>query len=192
MTKNQKILISGIGLLIIARYFLGQSDAEKNAVEYVDDMGAAIMEYVKTFSENAMRFVTDAEGFSATPYRDAGGWSIGYGHYMGTTPSLQYVDEMGALRLLESDMTSAQNAVNSRVHVQLTQNQFDALTSLAYNIGAGNFGGSTLVQLLNAGDYAGAADQFGVWNKARIDGTLVVVPALVARRASERDLFLSA
>ncbi|KQD16250.1 lysozyme [Acinetobacter baumannii] len=68
----------------------------------------------------------------------------------------------------------------------LTQNQFDALVSLAYNIGSGAFKGSTLLKLLNKGDYKGAADQFLVWNKA--GGK--VMKGLVRRREAERALFL--
>ena len=69
--------------------------------------------------------------------------------------------------------------------VPLTQNQFDALVSLTYNIGSGAFNNSTLLKL-NKGDYQGAADQFLVWNKA--DGK--VMKGLVRRREAERALFL--
>ncbi len=53
------------------------------------------------------------------------------------------------------------------VAVPLTQNQFDALVSLIYNIGEGNFASSTLLKMLNAGNYRGAADQFLVWDKSK-------------------------
>jgi lysozyme len=80
--------------------------------------------------------------------------------------------------------------VNRAVKVKLTQNQFDALVSLVYNIGPPNFNGSTLLRKLNAGDYAGAADQFLVWNKGRVGRKLVVISGLVNRRNAERQLFL--
>ena len=69
----------------------------------------------------------------------------------------------------------------------MNQNQFDALVSLAYNIGTGAFNKSTLVKKLNAGDIRGAADQFDVWINAggkRMQG-------LVNRRAREKALYLA-
>ena len=77
--------------------------------------------------------------------------------------------------------------VNSSVKVPINQNQFDALVSLAFNIGGPNFAGSTLVKKLNSGDPRGAADQFPRWKFA--DGK--EMRGLVRRRAAERELFLS-
>ncbi|MNH36694.1 Lysozyme RrrD [compost metagenome] len=68
----------------------------------------------------------------------------------------------------------------------LNQNQWDALVSFTYNLGAANLESSTLRRLLNAGNYASAAEQFPRWNKA--GGK--VLAGLVRRRAAERDLFL--
>ena len=79
--------------------------------------------------------------------------------------------------------------VNRLVKVELTQNQFDALVSLVYNIGVAGFAGSTLLRKLNAGNYIGAADQFLVWHKSRKNGVLVVNEVLVNRRIQERALF---
>jgi lysozyme len=72
----------------------------------------------------------------------------------------------------------------------LTQSQFDALVSLTFNIGGGEFAKSTLLGNLNSGDLAGAAEQFPVWNKVRVDGVLQVSEGLVIRRAEERCTFL--
>ncbi len=72
------------------------------------------------------------------------------------------------------------------VKVPLTANQLGALTSFAYNLGSGALASSTLLKLLNAGDYAGAAAQFARWNKAR-GKTLA---GLTKRRAAEAALFL--
>ena len=71
--------------------------------------------------------------------------------------------------------------------VKLNQNQFDALVSFTYNLGAGALGSSTLLGKLNRGDFEGAADEFPKWNKA--GGK--VLNGLVKRRAAERSLFLS-
>ena len=91
-----------------------------------------------------------------------------------------------ALEYLQHDLKSFEKTVNDSVKVDLTQNQFDALVSLTYNIGSTAFKNSTLLKKLNAKDYAGAADQFLVWNK----GGGKVLKGLVRRRDAERALFL--
>jgi len=84
------------------------------------------------------------------------------------------------------DLKRFEASVNNLVKVPLSQNQFDALVSLVYNIGSGNFASSTLLKKLNAKDYAGAAEQFPRWNK----GGRKVMKGLVRRRDAERALFL--
>ncbi len=74
------------------------------------------------------------------------------------------------------------------VTVDLDQDQFDALVSFTFNLGAGNLQSSTLLKLLNQGEYTQAADQFLRWNKA--GGR--VLPGLTRRREAERALFLQA
>lgn len=83
------------------------------------------------------------------------------------------------------DLTKFEKTVNNSVTVPLTQNQFDAMVSLTYNIGSDAFHNSNLRKLLNKGDYQGAANQFLVWNKA--GGK--VMKGLVRRREAERPLF---
>lgn len=61
------------------------------------------------------------------------------------------------------DTQAAVNAVNQKVSVPLSQNQFDALVDFTYNEGVGNFSGSTLLRKLNQGDYAGAEAEFQKW-----------------------------
>ena len=88
---------------------------------------------------------------------------------------------------MRHDLIEFEYTVNSSVKAPLNQNQFDALVSLAYNIGSSAFKSSTLVKKLNASDYQGAADQFNVWVNAggkRMQG-------LVNRRDREKLLFLS-
>ena len=65
------------------------------------------------------------------------------------------------------------------------QNQFDAMVSLAYNIGIANFGSSTLLKLHNAGDYVGAQKQFARWNKQKGK----VLNGLTRRREAEAKLY---
>ena len=113
-------------------------------------------------------------------------WTIGYGH-TGNVSSNQVITSEQAESILRTDLRKFEQAVSDAVTVALSQNQFDALVSLAFNIGAGAFAKSTLLRLLNAGDYAGAANQFERWNQA--GGR--VLDGLSKRRAAERALFLS-
>jgi lysozyme len=87
-------------------------------------------------------------------------------------------------------MADVQNAVahvNNLVHIQLTQNEFDALVDFAFNCGCGAFASSTMLRLLNAGNITGAAYEFQRWDKA--DGT--VVAGLLRRRIAESTEFQS-
>ncbi len=93
-----------------------------------------------------------------------------------------------ATSLLQSDLMNAGRDVSSVVTVAINDNQFGALTSFTFNLGIGNLKASTLLRKLNAGDYAGAADQFLVWNKAGGQ----VMAGLTKRREAERALFLTA
>jgi lysozyme len=137
--------------------------------------------------DSTYRLIANFEGFSATPYRDAGGWSIGYGHYMGASPTQDSITQEDAWTLLMQDAAKAANAVGAAVQVPLTQNQFDSLVSLAYNIGNNAFLASTLLYKLNNGDYQGASAEFDRWHYSQGQTS----PALVARRDQEKQLFLT-
>lgn len=71
-----------------------------------------------------------------------------------------------------------------------TQNQFDAMVSLCYNIGPANFATSSVAKLHNAGNHSAAADAFLKWNKGRVRGKLTVLEGLNRRRHAERKLYL--
>lgn len=86
---------------------------------------------------------------------------------------------------LQQDSSVAQNAVRRCVTVPITQDQFDALVSLAFNIGGQAFCSSTLVRKLNAGECTAAAAQFDRWIRSRGQ----ILPGLIKRRAAERALF---
>jgi hypothetical protein len=90
-----------------------------------------------------------------------------------------------AEKLLRKDVARFEDAVNSLVKVSLNQGQFDALVSFAFNLGSGALAESTLLRLLNAGDYEGAAAQFDRWVKAGA----VTLEGLVRRRNAEEALF---
>lgn len=132
--------------------------------------------------------IKEAEGLRLEAYKDGGGvWTIGYGHTGKEVKKGLQIDLTAAEAYLTLDLQTAEDAVNKSVKVNLTQNQFDALVSLAYNIGATAFKSSTLVKLLNKGKYDEAAEEFPRWNKD--NGK--VVDGLTNRRVKERALFLS-
>jgi len=89
------------------------------------------------------------------------------------------------LDLLSQDVNPAAAAVTTRVTVTLSQNQFDALVSFTFNVGIGAFSGSTLLKVLNQGQYNQVPDQLLRWNKA--GGK--VVPGLTNRRQNEIKLW---
>lgn len=145
-----------------------------------------------TISENGLSMIASFESFEPKAYYcPAGVLTIGYGH-TGTNAkgeSLQEGDTVTreqAKRLLYEDVLWAEDAVNEQ-HLDLSQNQFDALVSFVFNVGATAFNHSTLLKKLKAGDYDEAADEFLRWNKA--GGK--VLRGLTARREAERELFLS-
>jgi lysozyme len=129
------------------------------------------------------------EGMMNAAYVDpVGVVTVCAGHTRTAKLGQKLSDERCAQLLLE-DSEYAQAAVRRLVTTKITQAQFDALTSLVFNIGEGNFASSTLLRKLNAGDCWGAGAQFPRWNKGRVKGKLVVLPGLTTRRADERKTF---
>lgn len=133
------------------------------------------------------KFIEMFEGFAPSAYQDQRGiWTIGYGHTSGVKQG--HAVTMGeADQFMADDLKTAEDAINRLVKTGLTQNQFDALVSLVFNIGEGNFANSTVLRDLNALQYAGAAIAITFWN--RTNGT--VNPGLVRRREAEKALFLT-
>lgn len=112
-------------------------------------------------------------------------WTIGWGHtgpevVEGLTWTQDEADE-AFLR----DIIWVEECVNKAVTAQLLQNEFDALCSLCFNIGCGAFGKSTLVKLLNNGDFDSAAKEFKRWDKQKGQ----VLAGLTKRRETEAALF---
>lgn len=136
--------------------------------------------------------IKEHEGLRLVAYLDSVGvWTIGYGDTGSDVVKGLVITKEQAEERLRKRLVEFEGYVNRLVEVKLTQNQFDALVSLVYNIGSTNFNSSTLLRKLNAGDYAGAADQFLVWNKGRVKGVLQVIDGLTNRRQAERKLFVS-
>lgn len=148
-------------------------------------------EMKKTINKIGLKLIAQFEGCYLQAYLcPANVWTIGIGTTIypngvkvkkGDKCTLEQAHEY-----LAHDMIEFEKTVNDSVKVPLSQNQFDALVSLTYNIGSTAFKNSTLLKKLNAKDFTGAADQFLRWNK----GGGKVLKGLVRRREAERALFL--
>lgn len=158
-------------------------DAVKNMLGIPESMSV---------SNKGVDLICEFEGKRLAAYDDGVGvWTIGFGTIKypngvrvkkGDTCTLEQAKEY-----MRHDLIEFEHTVNRSVKVPLNQNQFDALVSLAYNIGSNAFKSSTLVKKLNTGDYQGAADQFNVW----VNGGGKRMQGLVNRRDREKLLFLS-
>lgn len=152
-----------------------------------------------TLSGAGVDLIKKFEGFSAKLYNDpVGHCTVGYGtlvHEGGCNgapseqPYLNGVTEQQATALLTDRAAQFQKTINDNVSVELTQNQFDALVSFTYNIGSGNFKQSTLLKVLNQGNYDAVPGEMKRWTKGRVNGKLVDLQGLVARRNAEAALF---
>lgn len=141
-----------------------------------------------------LQLIKEKEGWFPKAYLDpVGVWTIGWGTTGEDAVPGREITKAEGEAFLRRDMRSAEDDVKRLVKVKLTQNQFDAMVSFVYNLGAGNLGKSTLLKLLNQGNYEGAAAQFQYYNNARDrrTGHFGPLPGLTIRRRQERDLFLS-
>lgn len=131
------------------------------------------------------------EGLRLTAYLDlAGVPTIGYGHTQDVFVGMVVTEEQATTFLLK-DIGLSCVAVESVAGARTTDRQFSAMVSLAYNIGNAGFGSSTVLRQHRAGNLQAAADAFLLWDKATVDGVLVTVPDLDARRTAERMLYMT-
>lgn len=141
-----------------------------------------------TVSQRGESLIKDHEGLRLDAYPDPGTggkpFTIGYGHTRGVKLG-DRITEAEAEQFLRDDLQWVEACVNEAVTVPLSQNQFDALCSFVFNVGGPAFRQSTMLRLLNVGNYHDAARQFDRWNKA---GGCVMV-GLTKRRKAERLLF---
>lgn len=137
-------------------------------------------------STDGRNLVKQLEGLRLEAYPDGDSYSIGYGH--NGVPRGTRITQEQAESLFDADLQRFESAVSSgTAGAPTTQGQFDALVSLAYNIGVGAFNQSTLLRLHNERDYAGAAAEFDKWRKS--GGS--VDARLVARRNTEEAIYRS-
>lgn len=141
-------------------------------------------------SQNGVTVMHYFESCKLTAYPDPGSadgnpWTIGWGSTgPGIAKGTLWTQAQADARFID-DLTKFEQGVAAVVSVPVSQGQFDALVSFAYNLGLGSLRSSTLLKLLNGLDYNGARDQFSRWNKN--DGK--VMKGLVRRRAAEVALF---
>ncbi|EAA7902774.1 lysozyme [Salmonella enterica] len=141
-------------------------------------------------SDSGLAALKREEGCKLTAYPDSRGvWTIGTGH-TGRVDGVavhkgMIITQDTADRLLRDDLSWVEHCIADRVTVVLNQNQYDALCSLIFNIGANAFIGSTVRRQLNAGNYTAAADAFLKWSRAGSNPTI-----LAPRRGRERAMFL--
>jgi len=136
-------------------------------------------------SQNGLELIKHFEGCELEAYKCAAGvWTIGYGHIKtaveGMTISQSYADE-----LLDGEIVEYEDYVNAAVTAPLSQDQFDALVSWTFTLGNGNLNASTMLKVLNRGEYEEVPAQMKRWNKA--GGK--VLEGLIRRREAEANLF---
>ena len=144
-------------------------------------------------SDNGFNLLAELEGVVLHPYKDSAGIptiGIGSTYYEdGTKVTMKdkAITKERAIQLAKNVVKSFEVRVNKSIVVPMTQNQFDAMVLLCYNIGESGFARSSVVKNFNAGNLQKAADSFLLWNKA--GG--VVSKGLTNRREKERELFLT-
>lgn len=150
------------------------------------------------FSNNCTTLIADSEGFSSVPYVDPGTgdkpYTIGFGTTIycngtGVTMSDPAISRnQGLINLLCHLNLTVLPCIQNSVTSDVNQNNLDALGSLVYNIGCGNFKSSTVLRLVNQSPIdLLIKDAFDMWNK----GNGKVLSGLVIRRKRESDLYFT-
>ncbi|WP_297478418.1 lysozyme [Ferrovum sp.] len=137
------------------------------------------------YSQTGLLFTKKEEGERLVAYQDSVGvWTIGVGHIRGVYEGMTATDAQ-VMAWLAEDISFCEDAINQVVNVPLTQGQFDALVDFAFNLGIGALESSTLLKMVNSGDFSDAAKQFPRWDHAggkELEGLLL-------RREGEESLF---
>jgi lysozyme len=140
----------------------------------------------REISDAGVDVLIEREGLRCEAYKDSVGvWTIGVGHTSAAGPPEVYegltITEEQAAEILNDDLDEFEAAVNECITMPMEQFQFDAFTSICFNIGTGAFKSSTLVKRFNDGDLAGCAEAILMWNKP---------PEIIPRRQGEYVQFL--
>ncbi|WP_084417847.1 lysozyme [Henriciella litoralis] len=142
-------------------------------------------------SEAGLKLIMTYEGFRSHAKKlPDGRWVVGYGHTKGAREGVKISPKEALAILQEFDLPPIETALNDLLLVPVSQNEFDALASLAYNIGIDQFEASDVLAHINVGNKLKAASAMENWRKARVGARDMVVDPLVRRRADEKALFL--
>ena len=150
----------------------------RNSAGEVLRISPAGMAFIKGYEKEVLHVYNDGYGYP----------TVGVGHLVKPGDNLKLGQPITKARsdaFFAQDLATHAKPVDDLVKVRLSQNQYDALVSLVYNIGAGNFRKSLVLTSLNAGDYAGAAEHFGNW----IHSAGKVSKGLINRRNAEKKIF---
>ena len=143
------------------------------------------------YSKDGLHLTERFEGCRLVAYPDPGSggdpWTIGYGHTGHEVVEGLEITQEQAEQYLAQDIKQAEANVNAVVHVELTQEEFDALVDFAFNCGCRNLDSSTLMKKLNAGDYESASQEFIKWDMAAGHH----MAGLLKRREAEAAMFIS-
>lgn len=143
-----------------------------------------------TVSDMGLKLIKAYEGYRPVDRMLVSGHRvIGYGHRV-LDEETKFLSKSEAESVLKTDLAPFEDMINENVHAPLTQSQFDALCSFAFNIGPKAFMQSDTLRALNNGRPLDAANGFDIWRKSEIDGKVYVVDALMRRRTAEKALFL--
>jgi len=158
--KQVKLLQKALQFTLAETFTIASADQVPPIVTDVGTRGGM------TINSEGVKLIKSFEGMELEAYQDAVDvWTIGYGHTKTVEPGM-IITEAKAEELLRQDLEEFEEAVTEAVEVSINSNQFSALVSFCFNLGAGSLFQSTLLKLLNQGDFQGAADQFPRWNKA--------------------------
>lgn len=137
-------------------------------------------------SQTGLQQIVKREGTILHAYKDTVGvWTIGVGHTSAAgapkVASGMVITQQESDTILKRDLAPIVQSLNNKIKVKVTQNQFDAMVSIAFNVGP-KFYTSTCVKKLNAGDVKGAAEAIMMWN---------IPPEIIGRRRTEQTQFLT-
>ena len=136
-------------------------------------------------SEDGLELIKKFEGCETTAYQDSVGvWTIGFGHTKGVEEG-QTCSIEDAASMLADEMDEYEGYINNMVKVDLQQHEFDALVAWVYNLGPTNLGESTMLKVLNGGQFDRVPDEMNRWTRAGGE----ILEGLVRRRQAESLMF---
>ena len=136
-------------------------------------------------SKDGLELIKKFEGCETTAYQDSVGvWTIGFGHTKGVEEG-QTCSIEDAESMLADEMDEYEGYINNMVKVDLQQHEFDALVAWVYNLGPTNLGESTMLKVLNGGQFERVPDEMNRWTRAGGE----ILEGLVRRRQAESLMF---